>query len=489
MQLYTQNLAKNSAQAQPGLQGDKTSLKTNGAVIGLPGKATIARMDDAEYLPTTTKVASSVNTASSIAGLKPWDQNWVFEGNPKPSEDIRPLFGASDSEVGFAEARDALKQLGLMAALAADGTQKNPGAAQVSDNLRTRSDADIAQLQAMQANNVADPNGLGGKQIMNAQGVAAGAQMNPLLRSQLQEMNGNMTLKGGKPVLNAQNVGQQSGAAGLSGAEFMRTLSMVRPNGAQNGQEFTQSQDFAGGGGSRPELTLIEGAKGGKSNPNEDLVLSSAPGSYSGLHSLTQSQPQQVSTAPTVVTGHVVPGSMAQDQLSHEAILGMSTGIRDLSAQGGGEMRIRLKPENLGELHLRVVTQGNEVGLSIHATDDKAKRILQDSIGGLKDSLAAQNLTLGKVEFSVAQASGGHSMHHESRDGSGQQQASAQQQFNQTLGQNAGDGRNQRSALWNDQDGGGSGAKPLKSGGQFGSSSGGSSANAPRTDGRLDVLA
>ena len=67
-------------------------------------------------------------------------------------------------------------------------------------------------------------------------------------------------------------------------------------------------------------------------------------------------------------------------------------------------MRIRLKPDNLGELHLRVVTDGTQVGLHIQASDERAKKVLEESIGHLKEGLASQNLSLGKLDVTVAQA-------------------------------------------------------------------------------------
>jgi flagellar hook-length control protein FliK len=154
------------------------------------------------------------------------------------------------------------------------------------------------------------------------------------------------------------------------------------------------------------------------------------------------------------VTGHVVPGAGTQDQLSHEAILNVTTGIRNLG-QGNGEMNIRLKPDNLGELHLKVMTRGQEVGLQIQASDENAKKILQDSISSLKDGLATQNLTLGKVELSIAKAfTGGEASNQQFGQQSGQHQQS-QSQFDQSrngqpfsmFGQNAGQ-QNQGSNGW-----------------------------------------
>jgi len=101
------------------------------------------------------------------------------------------------------------------------------------------------------------------------------------------------------------------------------------------------------------------------------------------------------------VDGHVVPGSMARERLASASLLNMSNEIKGLSVQGGGEMRVRLKPDNLGEIHMRVATSGGHVSLQIHAADERAKKILEESMSQLKDGLASQNLTLGRVEIAV----------------------------------------------------------------------------------------
>jgi flagellar hook-length control protein FliK len=79
----------------------------------------------------------------------------------------------------------------------------------------------------------------------------------------------------------------------------------------------------------------------------------------------------------------------------------MSSQIQSLSIKGGGEMRVRLKPENLGELNLRVIANGNHVGLQIQASDERAKKIIEESLGYLKESLSAQKLSLGQVDLTV----------------------------------------------------------------------------------------
>ncbi len=72
-------------------------------------------------------------------------------------------------------------------------------------------------------------------------------------------------------------------------------------------------------------------------------------------------------------------------------------------ARQDGEIKIRLKPDHLGELVMNVKSRGNEVSIQIKTHDLEAKKIIEESIGRLKDSLSMQNLSLSKVDV-VAQA-------------------------------------------------------------------------------------
>jgi flagellar hook-length control protein FliK len=93
---------------------------------------------------------------------------------------------------------------------------------------------------------------------------------------------------------------------------------------------------------------------------------------------------------------------MAQDRLSSEALAGIGSELRTLSSLGGGEMRIRLRPEHLGELQVKVQSKGNEISLDIIASDDRAKKVIEDSVGFLRDSLMGQNLSVNRIDLSVA---------------------------------------------------------------------------------------
>ena len=230
----------------------------------------------------------------------------------------------------------------------------------------------------------------------------------------------------------------RSGAGALSGREFLDTLSSLHGQDRNPGSPVNPGADrpalMAGGALSalqtlgvsgspgadgKPALRVIEGggalkglgagrkpglAPGGGSEAG-DLAATLALGSRAGSLAGSGSGPAGLAAKPVAeFPGQVTLGSGARERLATDSLIGISGGIRGLTPQGGGEMRIKLHPENLGELHLRVVTDGSQVSLHIQASDDRARKILEESLGHLRESLAQHQLTLGATDFTVAAA-------------------------------------------------------------------------------------
>jgi flagellar hook-length control protein FliK len=108
-----------------------------------------------------------------------------------------------------------------------------------------------------------------------------------------------------------------------------------------------------------------------------------------------------------VLDAPVTQGTAGKPVLSHDALHQITRQVSGLSqARQDGEIKIRLKPDHLGELMMSVKTSGDKVAVQIKAQDHEAKKIIEDSIGRLKDSLSSQNLTLHKVDV-VTQPSAG----------------------------------------------------------------------------------
>ncbi len=67
------------------------------------------------------------------------------------------------------------------------------------------------------------------------------------------------------------------------------------------------------------------------------------------------------------------------------------------------EMVIRLKPDHLGKLTLKIVTEEGMVTAKFDAENQKVKEIIEQNLADLKQSLKEQGLQLNSVEVSVGQ--------------------------------------------------------------------------------------
>ena len=72
-----------------------------------------------------------------------------------------------------------------------------------------------------------------------------------------------------------------------------------------------------------------------------------------------------------------------------------------VAVRGGGEvfeLRLRLKPEALGEVFLKVTYSGGEVALSIVAANAEAERAILSQMGELRDGLGEQDISLASFD-------------------------------------------------------------------------------------------
>ncbi len=70
-----------------------------------------------------------------------------------------------------------------------------------------------------------------------------------------------------------------------------------------------------------------------------------------------------------------------------------------LSRRGGGEMKISLNPDGLGEVNLKVKMQNGQVNVEMVASSDEAKHMLEKGLGELKQAFASHKLNLDSVRI------------------------------------------------------------------------------------------
>lgn len=89
-------------------------------------------------------------------------------------------------------------------------------------------------------------------------------------------------------------------------------------------------------------------------------------------------------------------------ELSNENVEKLISGSQSLIKKGGGEMKIQLNPEGLGQIHLKIKVQDGQVGVQMTADNHEAKKLLESSMNDLKIGLADHKLTLNHSKVDVA---------------------------------------------------------------------------------------
>lgn len=88
-------------------------------------------------------------------------------------------------------------------------------------------------------------------------------------------------------------------------------------------------------------------------------------------------------------------GSPRTDRQIHaQAVRGIAAAVK----QGGGSITLRLEPEHLGSLRVRVEVKGHKVTAGIEAGTESARRLLEEGRESLRAALEARGLQVERVE-------------------------------------------------------------------------------------------
>ena len=106
-----------------------------------------------------------------------------------------------------------------------------------------------------------------------------------------------------------------------------------------------------------------------------------------------------VAPAPKPLEIKVPVGQQAwADQLARQ--------LGGLAEAGGGEARIRLHPEHLGPLEVRVQTQGRDTHIQLQASHDQVREALEAALPRLRESLQGSGFHLAAVDLGRQPAPG-----------------------------------------------------------------------------------
>ena len=75
-----------------------------------------------------------------------------------------------------------------------------------------------------------------------------------------------------------------------------------------------------------------------------------------------------------------------------------------LVKKGGGEMTVKMNPDGLAEVQLKVMLQDGKVNIEMLTQDKSVKKLMEDSLSELKSGLAAHHLSIDHVKISTVNA-------------------------------------------------------------------------------------
>ncbi|MFI4917249.1 MAG: flagellar hook-length control protein FliK, partial [Phycisphaerales bacterium JB060] len=80
----------------------------------------------------------------------------------------------------------------------------------------------------------------------------------------------------------------------------------------------------------------------------------------------------------------------------------LGRGLAQALRSADGEVTLRLRPANLGQLSVRVSVSENQVTATFEAQNAEARRMLDDSRGVLRQQLESRGLTVERIEIRLA---------------------------------------------------------------------------------------
>ncbi len=107
--------------------------------------------------------------------------------------------------------------------------------------------------------------------------------------------------------------------------------------------------------------------------------------------------PGQVAVGGRVATGELKAGNTDKQ----EAIRSIVNQAQMLAQKGGGEIRMSLKPDHLGEIQLKVAMEGSRVNVQMTTERGEVKKLIEQSVNELRHGLAGHNLSMDKLDVSV----------------------------------------------------------------------------------------
>ncbi len=167
---------------------------------------------------------------------------------------------------------------------------------------------------------------------------------------------------------------------------------------------------------SKPNEAVVKSVKGQtdevKLDPNGKLDSSSQTPLVDTKHANVKGFEVPGAVAGGAIDGAQLNGAASNREARHEAIQSIINNTQALSHRGGGEMKLTLTPEHLGEIQVKVVTSGSNVDIQMVAEKSEAKKLIEQNIHELRAGLAQHGLSMDKLDVNIGDKSAGFQNQH-----------------------------------------------------------------------------
>jgi flagellar hook-length control protein FliK len=188
-------------------------------------------------------------------------------------------------------------------------------------------------------------------------------------------------------------------------------------SGLQSEMSGEATQLAAGETASPESLGLMDMGAGGESSQNasadssqafSELAQKSESGEFfdvEGAEFSVKADPAQAQTSPEKIAAKPASFAVSQQPTDSEQagnVKEIITQANLLVKNGGGEMKIALNPEGMGQLNLKVSVENGQVSVEMVTESNEVKKLLEKGLGDLKATLASHKLNVDnvRVDFS-----------------------------------------------------------------------------------------
>jgi len=299
----------------------------------------------------------------------------------------------------------------LAAAPAVDGealsaetqSQVAPIAMQAAPEFQYMTSAEKAVLAEM--NGEALQPGVSDQQLLKAPTEESKAQVQPQMIQPLQDANVETKEAEAKPTLESkvydilskevakpmdQKLLQQDAPQVKDQSQALnQTSAVLAQSNAENEKQGQQGekQNSSGDSGQQASLPKFDGSN--------DLAAQ-----VSALHTGQRSfQSHLGAAAGAAGAARAAKPNAETDAMKDSNVREVMNQAKYLVTAGGGEMTVKMTPEGMGEVNLKVMLDNGKINIEMNAQDKSVKKMLEESLSDLKSSLASHQMRVEHVKI------------------------------------------------------------------------------------------